>query len=70
MLQHSLEGIVVHRVISLSEVNDADVNWLVELSCFLHQDQQREQLIRTTSTLMEATLVLTEEEICIRLEPI
>ena len=50
MLQHSPEGIAVHRVISLSEVNEADVNWLLEIPCFLHQDLQREQLIRTTSS--------------------
>ena len=38
MLQHSPEGITVHGVISLTEVNEAGVNWLVELPCFLHQD--------------------------------
>ena len=67
-LQQGSEGIVVHRVISLSEVSEADVNWLVELPCFLHKDPPREQLLRTDSTLTKATLVLIEEEICTRLE--
>ena len=68
ILSHSHEGIVIHKVIGFSEVSEADVNWLVEFPCFLHQDPQGEQLNHTTSALTETTLVLMEEEFCTRLE--
>ena len=60
---------MVHRVIYLSNVNEADVNWFVELLAFSIRTCKRITDPYNLS-LMEDTLVLTEEDFCIGVEPI
>ena len=61
---------MLYRIICLVQINEAGIEKLVELKCFLHQYSQRDELVSTALAITETTLVFAKELFCSGLEPV
>ena len=70
MLKDAPKRLTVDRVVCFPQIYEASIQWLVVLTCFLHQHSEREKLVSTASAMTKTTLAFTEKFFSSGLDPV